>query len=197
MKKNKELYLIVIWIILIFAVVLIFVIPNMKKIKALTNEVTETEKQLQGLQNSGQSKKEAEENFRLIKKDLATIEAIIPKRGQELSLITTLEEIANQNNLQQKMNIYLTDSKTAKAPAGNAPAADKNSLPFQLTIDGKLINFLNYLNDLEKLKYYLNITSIKINQSQTPTAGFFETETPIISSTDNIHLVINGISYWQ
>lgn len=197
MKKNKELYIIFLWAILIFVVTFIFIVPNIKKIKAIAQEVTETEKQLQVLQKSGQNKKEAEQNYDLIKKDISTLETIIPQRGQELSLITALEEMANQNNLQQKMNIYLSDDKSAKNPPGNIQTTDKNLLPFQLAIDGNLINFLNYLNDWEKLNYYLNITSIKINQSQTPVVNFLEAETPSTSATDNIHVVINGISYWQ
>lgn len=197
MKKNKELYLIFIWTVLIFVVIFVFIVSNIKKIKAIAQEVTETEKYLQALQSSGQSKKEAEENYRLIKKDIPTLATVILQRGQELSLITSLEEIANQNNLQQKMNIYLSDSKTTNTLPKENQTIDNNSFPFQLTIDGNLINFLNYLNDLEKLNYYLNITSIKINQSQNPLGGFLEVEITSLSSTDNVHIVLNGISYWQ
>ncbi len=189
LKQKKEIYLLIIWVILILVVLFVFFLPNLKKMKTISENVKESEKKLEAMQKSGQSKEEAEVNYRLIKENISKIDGIIPKRGEELPFITALEEIASKNHLEQKMNIFI--SKDNKPVTGEII-----TLPFQLTLDGNFYNFFNYLNDLELSEYYLNIQKIQINQSLAPTKTLLEEEN-ILTDANNVHLILDGISYWQ
>lgn len=188
MRKNKEIYLIFFWIILIIVIVTVFIFPNLNNIKAISKKNNETKSQLEAMQKSNQSKEETEKNYHLIKNDLSTIEAVIPKRGEELSFITVLEEIANKNQLTQKINIILAKNEQTNS-------VDQEILPFQITLDGNFYNFLNYLVDLELSQYYLNIEKVQINQSQLPIKTFIEGE-PLINPNE-VHVILTGNSYWQ
>lgn len=193
MKKRKEIYFIISWVLLTIMVLLVFILPNMKKLTAVAEKVKVKENKLEAMQKSGQNKKETEANYKLIKENISQIEGIIPKRGDELSFITALEEISTKNHLTQKMNIFISDE--TKTGTQQLTTAEITALPFQLTLDGNFYSFLTYLTDLEASNYYLNIEKIQISQSQKITNIFFEEElTPL--ETD-VHIILNGISYWQ
>jgi len=187
MKKNKELYLIFFWAALIIIVIIIFIIPNVIMISDSAKNIKETLAKLENLEKTSQNKEEVQKNYQIIKDNYAVLDQLIPKKGEELNFITTLEEIANDNNVQQKMNLLLAEAGQNK----NTPA---NILPFQLTLDGNLYNILNYLNDLESNEFYLNINKIEINQNASPSQ--IDQEQPLIL-TNNIHLVLTGNSNWQ
>lgn len=191
MKKNKEIYIIFLWLALILVTFFVFILPNFNKITTIAAQVAKTKAYLEDLQKTGQDKKEALKNYQMIKENINTLDSIIPKHGEELTFITTLEEIANKNQLAQTMNIFLNEKTGVEARAGT-----NNKLPFQLTLDGHLDNFFNYLNDLEKINYYLNIDKVQISQSSGgPTSIPFE-EFKLMAG-NNIHAVLTGFTYWQ
>lgn len=187
MKKNKEFYLIFLWIILIFTIVIIFIFPNINKISAAANKINTTLAKLENLEKTNQNKQEMEKNYQLIKNNYPTLEQLVPKAGEELNFITSLEEIASRNNVQQKMNLLPQEE-------GDTKTRGFNILPFQLTLDGNLYNIFNYLNDLENNNYYLNIDKIKIDKNFSPTKTFIEE--PVINP-NNVHVILTGNSYWQ
>jgi hypothetical protein len=198
MKKNKDLFYIIFLVILIVVTVILFIIPNTKKLSLITDEVMKNQSRLEQLQKSGHNKMEALNNYYSVKEGLPNLKDITPKRGEELAFITNLENFAEQNNLNQEINIYLEnneDNQQGLSLAGPGDKIEKKSLPFQLILDGSYYNILSFLRDLELSEYYLNIEKIQITQSNLTFKSFFTEE--MINSQNNIRASINGISYWQ
>lgn len=194
MKKNKEIILIISWVLLTIAILFIFILPNMRKMISISERIQENKKRYEQMKQSGQNKKEAEANYQLIKENISTIDGILLKSGEELAFITTLEEIASINNLEQKMNIFISDKN--KSDTSQTKTGETISLPFQLTLDGNFYSFFSYLIDLEESNYYLNIQKIQFTQSQSPVKNNFEEEN-ISPGDNNIHVILDGVSYWQ
>jgi Tfp pilus assembly protein PilO len=105
----------------------------------------------------GQSLKKLTKNIRTIEPQMDKLGSIFIKEGEELNFITTLENLANANNIDQKINLEI-DKKTI--------IKGLKKIPVKISSSGSFKNILNYLSGLEKLDYYINIGSISLSSSQ-------------------------------
>ncbi len=111
-------------------------------------------------------------------------EKIVVKKGQEVSFVSSLEKIAEKNNLAQKIKIV-------PAPDGNAKtknlAVEQN---ISIALSGNYIDVLRYMNDIEKSIVYIIINSIGI------TSGGGDMNDNAIS-TGNIKAYLEGYVYFS
>ncbi|MFZ5390904.1 MAG: hypothetical protein ACOZAJ_01360, partial [Patescibacteria group bacterium] len=67
---------------------------------------------------------------------------------------TTLETIAQQNKVNQKITLRPKEDKTIK----------NKDLNLQIQTTGQFNDLLDYLNDLEKMNYYLNLDLVRFTK---------------------------------
>jgi len=189
LKKDKEIYYIIGITILAIVVIVFFIIPNINKIINISESISENEARLEELQQSGQNKQETLEHYNIVKENLPQLRELIPNAGEELAFITDLEGLATKNNIQQKINISIDE--------GASKINNLSLLPFQLVLDGNYYSLLSYLRDLEISQYYLNIEIIQINKTTSSLSPLNSEENNIIDTSNNVHAVLTGVSYWQ
>ncbi|MFA5061604.1 MAG: hypothetical protein WC526_00440 [Patescibacteria group bacterium] len=85
-----------------------------------------------------------------IKSTLPDLQSHIFKKGNELQLITYLENLSAKHKLTQAINNSDLDKIT------------NNKITIAMTLSGDYLNILNYTTDLESSIYFLNIEQFQI-----------------------------------
>lgn len=137
----------------ILLVVLGVIIPTAQYIKRLNDETTT-------LKNYLERKYESTTNLRSSIKKIEEIKLAVNeypqyffKPGDELVLITALEDIANKNKVTQKIENSNLDQKAS------------NSIRVSLSVNGEYEKTLKYLSDLEKLNYFINVEKLQLTSA--------------------------------
>lgn len=170
---NTVILLIVFGVILYFG---IFVtLSTIKNLRAeIITEKIETEKRVNREQNmSGLMSK-----LKKIEKDLEKIDNVFIDKNSELEFITTLESVANYNNVTQGINLLPIDETIKENPKSIVNIVAK----------GKYIDIINYMQDIESLNYYVNISMINISRVAKAQAE---------ENNDEVSLNLNADVYWK
>lgn len=100
------------------------------------------------------------------KKRLAEIKETMPdfypflfKAGDELKLITYLENLALKHNLTQSIS------------GSNLDMVNNNRVSIALNLNGSYTNILKYLNDLEISDYFINVERLQVTPIFPPGSG--------------------------
>ena len=163
------------------------VLPSVKHIDELSDQIFQERTKLEELYLKGQSLKRSTEEYRKIKNEIKELENIFITKEQELNLITQLETLANETNIEQELIIKETKEINKKA--------DEEKMFIALNIQGEYTNIINYLEQIEVLDLYVNFDKVKFSgNSQGRTR--FQTQSP-----DPINPIINVtldgyVNYW-
>jgi len=151
MNYRVKIITILITMLLVIAVIVLFIVlPTIREIKRIQQEIHTERVDLERKYARGQLLRETLENFERIKPNKKKLDSIFILEGQELAFITTLEHIAAKNNVSQKISLQAIGSEFAGAEA----------LPLTLSAQGSFQNVLQYLIDVERLNYYFNVNSL-------------------------------------
>ncbi len=141
-----------------------------EKDKEIKDYLHELERKSRGSQNL----KEALERVRNTKITMSDYSRFIFHGGNELTLITDLENIAIKNKVTQKIESSNLDNIT------------DNMLTLGLRISGTYSHALNYLMDLENYNYFLQIKTLDFN----PVYNLKDPNNAANSAVD-LHLTLN------
>lgn len=155
-----------IMLLIFLGIVFLIILPTVNHIGELDKDTYEMRLDLE-------KKYEHNRNLRTVLKELEkAMEAtsnynnFIFKSGQELQLITQLENMANKNNVIYRVNNSNLDNIT------------NQRLTLSLNISGTYNNTLNYLADLENFHYFININRLyliplqdRLNPNNTSTVS--------------------------
>ena len=147
--------------ILFLTVILLVVAPGVKKIKNLKNQINEQRESLEELYARGQNLKKTRQNYETVKENFAEISDVFVTQGQELEFITTLETLAEKNNLSLKIELNPERSRQI--------SPQLKALPIRLLLNGQYEATLNFLDQLEQERLYVNLS--QLNMSQTTLSG--------------------------
>jgi len=175
MKTTLEKKVIIsVGVLFVLIIVLLFTIimPTIRQIQKMNSD-TETllsylETKYENAKNLRASIKKAQE----IKEEVIGFEKYLFQKGDELRLITSLENIASQNDLAQKIESSNLDNITGQY-------ADMT-----IVLTGGYDKILKYLSDLEKNEYFININKLYL----TP---IFDRTTNKIGDNANLRLSIS------
>ncbi|MBU1164075.1 type 4a pilus biogenesis protein PilO [Patescibacteria group bacterium] len=156
--KKFIIYLVIV-IIIYVSIIFFVIIPTTSDIQAISDQIYNERIDLEKRYKKGQLIKQLVEDFRKIKPQQDRLELIFVKESEILNFVTSLENLANNNNID--LSIKLKEIENTNNIA---------SMPLDLTIGGSYQNVIAYLNDIEKQDYYFSIDSIRIN-SAGQTAG--------------------------
>ncbi|OGH90238.1 MAG: hypothetical protein A2537_00780 [Candidatus Magasanikbacteria bacterium RIFOXYD2_FULL_36_9] len=153
--EKKTLLSLTVFSTITIAIIFGIILPTFNYIKNLERETS-------GLRLYLEKKYENTRTIRTSKKKIDEIETIVASypnylfyRGDELKLITLLENLANNNKVIQKIDSSNLDKFG-------------ETVNLSLTINGDYQNILKYLSALEKSNYYLTITNLQLSSAFTP-----------------------------
>lgn len=177
-----------VFILLIACLIYFIILPAVKDIEEtgaqIKSQRTELDKKYYKSKNARQSTK----SLKAIEDDVEKLDRVFISQNQELAFITALEEIAVKNNINQNINLNLSSGgKNNKY----------GTIPLILTTQGNFINQFNYLRDLERLNYYLNIKSLNLSASGGAGAYSPLDKTIKYSGGTGIKMVILADTYWK
>ncbi len=127
-----------------------------------------------------------------LKKELSKTEPKLKKlnniyinTNRELELITTLENLASKNNINQKMDL-------------NTPEDIKksNKSLINITADGDFQSIVKYLADINSLNYYFNINSAVFSKNSNSNSNTLSSSGGAEQS-ETITLKISATTYWK
>lgn len=177
-----------VFILFIAGLIYFIILPAMKDIKEIGAQIESQRTDLDKKYYKSKSAKQSTKSLKAIEGDVEKLDRVFIGKNQELAFITALEEIANKNNINQNINLDLS-------------SGGKNNkygkIPLKLTAQGSFINQFNYLLDLERLNYYLNIKSLDLSAGGEASA--YPPLDKIINygGGKNIKMVILADTYWK
>jgi hypothetical protein len=132
-------------------------------------QIEEQRSQLEELYIRGKNIKQTLQQYREIKPTINTIDNIYVKRGEELKFITTLENIANVQGINQEPKI-------------TSQPKNSNTLQLELNTTTSLNRIIKYLIGLESLDYYINIDTVRLSKSSNWTNNPANATNPELST---------------
>lgn len=177
--KNKLIISIAGFIMVLISIIYFMVLPTINDIKEMGRKIESEKMDLEEKYQKGQSLKRLAEDIRKIEPLIEKLDQIYINKNDSLELITTLEKIANKNNINQKINLV---------DAQNTENQYYQKMPIQLSTNGSFINQMKYLTNLESSKYYINIQSLEIS----PTI-----QNSNSTETNSIKMLIFADTYWR
>ena len=170
--------------LLILIIILAYIVfPSVKHIDQLSDQIFKERTKLEELYLKGQSLKRSTEEYRKIKNEISELENIFITQEQELNLITQLETLANETNVEQELNIKETKE------------INEEKMFIALNIRGEYANIINYLEQVEALDIYVNFDKVKFSKN---TQGRTRTTTQSSDPTNpTISVMLDGyLNYW-
>lgn len=151
--KQKNLIIIIASLIGTIAMFFLIIRPTIVYIKNTKEQIKiEREKLEKRYQRIIYLRKNAKD-LKEIEQQLVVLDDLFLVSGQELKFITTLESIAEKNNISQKIDLKSTDQNIQK----------KTALSFKISASGSARDIISYLIAIEQLSYYINFNSLNIS----------------------------------
>lgn len=161
--KKKIITLTLTTSLLIIAMSGFIIIPTIRRIKDMSDKVNNLKLELEKQYDNRQTLRNEIARYKKIKESSEKFLGIYVKENEKLELITSLENIAEKNDLEQKISI--SDSEIDKNERNNHT---DNGFPSAINIylKGEYINILKYLSDIRRISYYINIRSAVIKSTE-------------------------------
>lgn len=141
--------------VIIISLLYFLIFPSVRDIQEMKQSIEAQKIDLEIKYQKGQNLKHLSEKIKVIEPKINNLEEIFVKEDDSLAFVKTLENLAEKHNITQ--SIKLLD-----------PVESQNSyykiIPIQLSTQGKYENQMDYLLDLERLDYYINIDILKITK---------------------------------
>lgn len=181
-NKKRIFFEVFVFVLLILIIIFVITKPFAAKIKETRAQIDNYQLKLEREYLQAKNIKELSAKIKTVEKKAEELNRVFINENRSLEFITTLEKIAVQNNVSQKIN--LMDS-----PATEGSIYKK--APIQLSTQGSFKNQISYLIDLETLSYYININTLEIKLSGQRALEAEEAVEPDIS------MFIAGDTYWS
>ncbi len=181
--RKKIIIIIILLPSTIAGIIYFVVISSINDIKRFKDEIETQRIDLEIKYKKGQSLKKLSEDLKTVKPLISELDKIFINEDNVLGFITTLEKIAGDNRISQNINLL-----SSKSFAKNG----YKKTPLQITTSGEFIGQLNYLIDLEALDYYININSLELTSSDSPSSVPGGQ-----AGGKNINMLIFADTYWK
>lgn len=181
--KKKIIITIITFFFFIFIIIYFIIIPSVRDIKNIKNEIEIQRTDLERKYLKGQNLRRMSEKLKKAEEKIHILDQVFISQNFGLEFITTLEEVASRNNVTQKINLLSSldpDDSLYKI------------IPIQLFSQGNFVQQLGYLVNLEILNYYINIKSLEL--SSNPKKILTSNEEV---SQNNVNMLISADTYWQ
>lgn len=187
---TKKIFISFFSLLLFILFILYFIIlPTIKTIKTIGDEIQAQRVDLEKKYIRGQNLKQLSENLKKIEPQLAKLDQIFINQNRELEFITTLEHVASENNIIQKINLGSLQPLSGQI---------YQKMPLQLSTQGNFMRQINYLATLEALNYYININSLELLSSPAQVVPIVQSQENMQDiNQSNINMIISADTYWK
>lgn len=174
MKKInlKQQMIITISLITLFGIGIgaLIILPTYRNIRELETIISSTQTYLEEQYEKTQKMKKSVHSLEVVAEQAATYEKAIVRQGDELKIITQLEDLAAGANIKQtlKVNLALGENSNPPGKESRLPPLlrDKSSFVFSFVSEGSFENLVKYIKAIETLPYYFNIDSLQFSKNK-------------------------------
>ena len=151
---KKIIIIITITLVVIASILLLVILPTIRDIQEINKEILFEKKGLETKFLSGQYYTKVYQDFKAIEPEINKIQGVYIKKGEELKFITDIENISDAHGLEQKITRLnaITDNDKKNL----------ETLTLDIRLTGGFTQIMNFLSDLESLKYYFNIFNLSL-----------------------------------
>lgn len=146
---------ILISLVMLLGAIFIFILPAINKLEAAKKTIEEQKISFEKIYIQGQNLRKTSENIKTVEPGLQDLQKIFVKKEEALNFITSLEKIAEKNNIKQKIG-------NLNYPTSTDKKSTFDIVPIQITLSGNFKSLIKYLSDLEKLDYYVSVKNLEI-----------------------------------
>lgn len=164
--KQRILLMLGLIIAVLLAILGGIVYPVAKKIYHLQKEINKIEAELEKRYENSQKLQRTVRELDTVKKEVGNLSRTIIKAGDELGLITELEQLAEASRISQNLSVALKEIPKEERQAG---FTHYYFLTFSNT--GEFANLVSYLSELEKMPFYLITDNIRWEKSKADKSG--------------------------
>jgi len=150
-------------------IALLVIAPTVRQILSLEKSINETQKFLEQQYEKTQRMRRSVHNLDATIERTEKFNQSVVQDGDELQIITQLEKLAFENNIDQVLKVERVDPKEVKGATPNIEKIPvllrkKPYYIFSFSNTGNFEDHLRYIKDVEQLPYFLNINPIKFNK---------------------------------
>ncbi len=173
--KNKLIIILIIIVATLVIISLGIIYPTVKKINELKNDITKIQNEVEQKYNNSQKLRRTMRELTETKTNTEKFTQATMKLGDELKVITELEDLALKYNIDQTLNISYSGN--------DAKIKNTATQYYELSFlnNGYFADHIKYLNEIEKLPYYIIIKNISLEKHQSK-ATPNDTQIPITLS---------------
>lgn len=150
LKKQLLLFIALISLALV-GITFLIVLPAINTINQLREQIYESQRLLEERLQRTKLVKRSLQELTAIEKQMQEFKVTTFEEGEELKIITELENLAPQYNIRQTLNV---------APVAS-PVKGLQAYTFSFLNHGLFADQIKYLKALEELPYYISINSIQ------------------------------------
>lgn len=170
--KNRLISIFAFLIILDLVIIYFFIFPTINKIKSTRNEIINLKIDLENKVTREKNMADLNQKIKKIEPQLEKINQIFVNENREIEFITALEDLEKKYKVTQTLNLEVNNKQKGE---------NFTKVPIHLEVKGSFSDLMNYLNGIESLSYYVNISNISLEKSETA----------------QISMKINGSTYWK
>ena len=154
---QKIVIIITITLFVIASITFLIILPTIRDIQEINKEILFEKKSLETKFLSGQYYTKVYQDFKAIEPEIKKIQGVYIKKGEELNFITNIENISDRHGLEQKITRLNTNADSNKE--------NLETLVLDVRLTGGFTQIMEFLSDLESLKYYFNIFNISFSSA--------------------------------
>ncbi len=188
-KKQQSFIKLIIYITAILILLFLFIKPSINEIKKTHNNILNEKIKIQKNIDREKNMSKLSEEVKEIEPRMEKFSQIFINQNRELEFITQLEKLAKDNNVKQNLNLQQSKKTTSQNTYSETP--------INIDVQGSMNNALNYLQELERLNYYININNLKLSTKTISgfKSSFEEDNSP--NKKEVVILNIKALSYWK
>lgn len=112
--------------------------------------------------------------------------------NRELEFITQLENIAAKNNVKPSLNLLSAEKDSEKTDNFYS------KVPISIEASGNFDDLINYIIELESLKYYININKLDISSISSSRSQLLSSpDLPGAQTGNNYTVSMSATTYWK
>ena len=168
------------------ALIYFFIIsPSIKEMQEISQQIYNQRVYLEQKYKQAQHLKQSTQDIKRIRPLIPKLTNILIPAGQELKLVTNLEQLAKKHQIKQTINLSLKNSDHQKSIV---------KVPIVLELQGNFIQILKYLSELEQANYYVNFHTLIFQPTD-----YLKKISPQMADqpTGSISAHLEGNVFWQ
>ena len=162
--------------VLVLIILILVILPSAQKIKEITEETYNLRSYMEKKYTESLQSKLTKNKLEEIKTESKDFSKYLFTKNHTLELIQLLENLATKNKITQSMGSTNLDS-----------ILPDSNININLNINGEYKNVLKYINDLESLDYFINITTLRLSPGYDKTGQIKN----MVSANLNIEIYVS------